>query len=143
VIIQEVRCQMNRRIRTQAEPPNDDGILRLPIASDRQIYRMGRVGRRRWKLPGAMLLLVVGAQAAPKQSRPTDAQIRRILIDESRAAYSGSCPCPYDTDRAGRRCGKRSAHSRAGGESPLCFDRDVTKEMIEEYRKRTSDGEEN
>jgi hypothetical protein len=46
-------------------------------------------------------------------------------IRQSIAAYSGSCPCPYSTDRAGRRCGGRSAHSRGGGAAPLCFPADV------------------
>jgi hypothetical protein len=112
-----------------------------PIVLFSRICTIGRVRQSNWKLLGAVLLLVGGAQATPKHSKLTDARIRRILIDESRAAYSGSCPCPYDTDRAGRRCGRRSAYSRAGGESPLCFDHDVTKEMIEEYRKRTSDSD--
>lgn len=52
------------------------------------------------------------------------------LIRDSRMRYSGSCACPYDTDRAGRRCGGRSAYSRPGGASPLCFEHDVTPEMI-------------
>lgn len=85
---------------------------------------------------GALLFVVSSVGAAP--ARPTDAQVRKILIAESREAYSGNCPCPYDTDRAGRSCGKRSAYSRPGGEAPLCFDRDVTQPMIEAYRARPS-----
>lgn len=38
-----------------------------------------------------------------------------------RAPYTGSCDCPYHTDRAGRRCGARSAYSRPGGRSPRCY----------------------
>lgn len=38
-----------------------------------------------------------------------------------RAAVSGSCDCPYDTDRRGRACGGRSAYSRPGGRQPLCY----------------------
>ena len=94
--------------------------------------------QRRWLLLCVVLFLVNGAHAAPVEAKLTDAQIRKILIDESRAAYSGNCPCPYDTDSRGHRCGKRSAYLRPGGEAPLCFDRDVTKEMIEEYRRRTA-----
>lgn len=41
-----------------------------------------------------------------------------------RAAVSGSCDCPYDTDKRGRSCGKRSAYSRPGGRSPVCYIRD-------------------
>ena len=78
----------------------------------------------------------VAALGATAKQELTDAQIRRILIAESRAESSGNCPCPYDTDRAGRRCGKRSAYSREGGAAPLCYDRDVTPEMIRAYRER-------
>lgn len=88
--------------------------------------------RARWRIVGFWVLLAVGAAAAP-----SDAEVRKLLVQESRGAYSGNCPCPYDTDRAGRRCGKRSAYSRPGGEAPLCFDSDVTQGMIEEYRKRS------
>lgn len=39
----------------------------------------------------------------------------------SRAPVSGSCDCPYDSDSSGRRCGGRSAYSRPGGRSPVCY----------------------
>jgi hypothetical protein len=79
------------------------------------------------------------SEAAPKQENAkkkklSDAQIRKVLIEESIAAYSGNCPCPYSRASNGSRCGRRSAHSRAGGEAPLCFDSDVTKEMVQAYR---------
>ena len=70
-------------------------------------------------------------------SPPTDAEIRRILINQSIARYSGSCPCPYNSDRAGRRCGRRSAHSRPGGASPLCYPGDVSDGAVAAYRRRT------
>lgn len=38
-----------------------------------------------------------------------------------RASSSGSCDCPYDTDSAGNSCGSRSAYSRPGGASPICY----------------------
>ncbi len=41
-----------------------------------------------------------------------------------------------NADRAGRNCGKRSAYSRPGGRSPLCYESDVTKAMVDEYRAR-------
>lgn len=46
-------------------------------------------------------------------------------IRASIAAYPGNCPCPYSYDRAGRRCGGRSAWSRRGGYAPLCYPSDV------------------
>ncbi len=66
----------------------------------------------------------------------SDTAIKQVLIRESINAYSGSCPCPYSTDRAGRRCGGRSAHSRPGGESPLCDESDISQQMIDNYRQR-------
>jgi len=48
-----------------------------------------------------------------------------ILMRESLRGYGGSCPCPYNSDRAGRSCGARSAYSRPGGKSPLCYARDI------------------
>lgn len=64
----------------------------------------------------------------------SDDEIRKILIRQSLARYSGSCPCPYNRDRAGRRCGRRSAYTRPGGASPLCYDSDVTDKMVATYR---------
>lgn len=73
---------------------------------------------------------------ASRESSLSDAAIRKILIQKSIAAYGGSCPCPYNLDRAGRRCGRRSAYSRPGGASPLCYDHDISDQMIRNYRKR-------
>lgn len=72
----------------------------------------------------------------PKKKPLTDAQIKQLLIDESIAAYSGNCPCPYNTDRRGRSCGLRSAYSREGGEAPLCYPKDVSAEMVKAYREQ-------
>ena len=76
--------------------------------------------------------LAISPQA---QARETDSQVRQRLIKESIASYSGSCPCPYNTDRGGRRCGGRSAWSRDGGYAPLCFDDDISKETVERNRR--------
>ncbi len=65
----------------------------------------------------------------------TDSEVRKLLIQQSIGSYSGSCPCPYNRARNGSRCGKRSAYSKPGGAEPLCYDRDVTDEMVERYRK--------
>jgi hypothetical protein len=83
---------------------------------------------------GVMFTFLSGA-AIGAASELSDDEIRDILIQQSISRYSGNCPCPYNTDRAGRRCGKRSAYSKPGGASPLCYPQDVTEEMIERYRK--------
>lgn len=74
--------------------------------------------------------------AKPKKKPLSDAQIKQLLIDESIAAYSGNCPCPYNTARNGSRCGRRSAYSREGGEAPLCYAKDVSAEMVKQYREQ-------
>lgn len=90
------------------------------------------------KLSALVLILVFGtALATPPKETEADAEIKQLLIEESRARYPGNCPCPYNVDRAGSRCGKRSAYSRPGGASPLCYPSDISDEMVEEYRKRT------
>ena len=65
----------------------------------------------------------------------SDAEVRQQMVDESIASYSGNCPCPYNVDRAGRSCGRRSAYSRPGGASPLCYVGDITDEAVTAYRK--------
>jgi hypothetical protein len=84
----------------------------------------------------ALLVLPVGTALGQTKSAKTDAQIRQTLIAESIAAYEGNCPCPYSKNRAGRSCGGNSAYSKPGGASPLCYDKDVTQKMVDEYRKR-------
>jgi outer membrane biosynthesis protein TonB len=45
---------------------------------------------------------------------------QRLTVAEPqpiRESKAGNCECPYDTDRAGRTCGDRSAYSRDGGRS--------------------------
>ena len=39
----------------------------------------------------------------------------------SNSYYDGNCPCPYSLDVDGNICGERSAYSRSGGASPICY----------------------
>ncbi|MBD9628157.1 SH3 domain-containing protein [Ensifer sp. ENS06] len=71
-----------------------------------------------------------------KVPRISDALIVQRIIAESISGYSGSCPCPENRDRAGRRCGRRSAYSKPGGAAPICYPDDVSREMIEAFRAR-------
>lgn len=64
----------------------------------------------------------------------TDATIIARIISESISGYPGNCPCPYNRDRAGHKCGGRSAYSRPGGYSPVCYPTDVTRAMIDAFR---------
>ena len=67
------------------------------------------------------------------------AKVYANLIQQSLASYSGNCPCPYNLDSLGRKCGKRSAHSKSGGESPLCFLDDITDEEVRRFRERCTE----
>jgi hypothetical protein len=75
------------------------------------------------------------AQSAPA-AKTTDGQIKDEIVRLSILGYSGSCPCPYNRDRAGRSCGRRSAYSRPGGAAPLCYAEDVTAKMVAEHRAK-------
>jgi hypothetical protein len=69
----------------------------------------------------------------------TAAAIAAIIVQASRAEYHAGgrpCACPDDTARNGSACGGRSAYSRPGGASPLCYPSDVTAMMIESHRQR-------
>ena len=90
---------------------------------------------RRITAPPPPKTVTVRDESKPSSPK-TDDQIKRLVIQQSLASYSGNCPCPYNVDRAGRRCGKRSAYSRPRGVSPLCYDPDVTQRMVDAFRTR-------
>ncbi|MBP1139298.1 hypothetical protein CBI55_22755 [Pseudomonas syringae] len=87
----------------------------------------------------AILAFLCAFSANARETQVTDASIVKAIIQESIDGYSGNCPCPYNSARNGSRCGKRSAYSREGGEEPICYKEDVTKEMINDYRRRLKD----
>ena len=68
--------------------------------------------------------------------RISDDDVRKTMIQESIASYRGNCPCPYSRAANGSSCGKRSAYSRPGGASLLCYPDDISQQMIEQYRRR-------
>lgn len=65
----------------------------------------------------------------------SDSKIKKQMIYESRSEYPGKCPCPYDVARNGSSCGGRSAYSRKGGYVPLCYESDITKEMLNRWKE--------
>jgi hypothetical protein len=81
-------------------------------------------------------VLAAVAVAAMDAQRLTGSQIRDRIVAESLASYPGNCPCPYNTDRAGRKCGARSAWSKPGGRSPMCYAKEVTDEQVRQFRLR-------
>ncbi|MGL4094956.1 SH3 domain-containing protein [Hyphomicrobiales bacterium] len=72
-------------------------------------------------------------QTVEVKPKISPSMIIQRIIAESIAGYPGTCACPYSTDRRGRKCGSRSAYSKPGGYSPICFAGDVTRSMIEAY----------
>jgi len=80
------------------------------------------------------LTLNFGADA--KQATQSDEAIKQKIIQQSIQAYSGNCPCTYNTARNGSRCGKRSAYNRVGGAAPLCYPEDVSDRMVKEFKGR-------
>lgn len=94
--------------------------------------------RRLFILAAFILATLLATAPAPANTKLTDSQIKALLIQKSISSYPGTCPCPYSVNRAGHRCGKRSAYSKPGGRTPLCYPSDVTQKMIEDYRKQHS-----
>lgn len=73
------------------------------------------------------------SSAATSTPGVADSQARQSLIRQSIANYSGNCPCPYNITANGSRCGGRSAYSRPGGESPLCYERDISEQQLARF----------
>ncbi|MBX5174656.1 SH3 domain-containing protein [Rhizobium sp. NZLR1b] len=74
----------------------------------------------------------------PTTPQISDSIVIQRIIAESISMYPGSCACPYNTDREGRRCGKRSAYNRGGGYAPVCFAGDVSPDMIQSARQQST-----
>ncbi len=103
-------------------------------------------------LPSTKVSLPQNTEPAGEDAKPSASKIKRkveigltaaaiaaIIVQASRAEYHAGgrpCACPDDTARNGSACGGRSAYSRPGGASPLCYPSDVTAAMIELYRQR-------
>jgi hypothetical protein len=79
-------------------------------------------------------LFFVALMATAASAAPTDAEIKQVIIQQSLASYPGPCPCPYNTMRNGRQCGGNSAYSKPGGYEPICYETQVTPQMIRLYR---------
>ena len=88
------------------------------------------------KLVSASLVIISCAVTVHSaMAKPlSDLQIKQRIIQESIAEYPSNCPCPYNTARNGSSCGRRSAYSRPGGYAPICYQQDVTPQMIKAYR---------
>ena len=55
---------------------------------------------------------------------------KQKMIKDSISKYHGKCACPYQLMSNGRKCGKRSAYSKQGGYSPLCYPDDISDNLM-------------
>jgi hypothetical protein len=82
----------------------------------------------------AFLVTLLTATAA--LAAMSDQQVKQAIIQESIASYPGPCACPYNLAHNGSMCGRRSAYSRPGGYAPICYESQITPEMIRTYRQQ-------
>lgn len=85
---------------------------------------------------GVSIVAVLLSGTVQARSNLTDAEIRDQMIQESAQSYAGACPCPYSATRNGSRCGGRSAYSKPGGASPLCYPQDISENLLRAYKQK-------
>ena len=85
----------------------------------------------------AAAFVFVSDMAIAKSNQLTDDQVKQRIIDDSISSHPGTCACPFNAARNGSSCGRRSAWSKAGGYSPICYKKEVSKEMVTEWRPQT------
>jgi hypothetical protein len=147
------------RVAFRAEPSKDGGIIdrfdrgrRVSLLrrdGDWSKVRDGLTQREGWLAARFLSADKPTARAESKKQIPSESQAKarevetipdstivQRIIAESIASYPSSCACPYNVDRGGRRCGKRSAYSKPGGYSPVCYAGDVSKSMMEAFANR-------
>lgn len=99
-----------------------------------------RVTAFRWVV--VLATVSIGGIGVASAQPPSDAQVRERIIHQSVAAYLATghpCACPYNLARNGTHCGGRSAYSRPGGASPLCYPSDVSGGMVTDWRRAHAD----
>lgn len=88
------------------------------------------------KIPAQVARASSASAAASLPTRSKLDEAKHEMIRQSKVNYSGNCPCPESRDKAGRRCGKRSAYSRPGGASPLCYPSDIPDQQAQAFLAR-------
>jgi hypothetical protein len=97
-------------------------------------------------LVSLLLMPELYAQRSPDPNLPTvhreelrqlsDTRIREHIIQESLEHYPNRCVCPYQTrDLHGRSCQRRHEVVKTAP-LPVCYPRQVSSEMIMEWRRR-------
>jgi len=78
--------------------------------------------------------LFINSASVFAQPKTTDDEIKKQIIAQSLSSYSGKCPCPYSVMSSGQSCGTKSAYSKPGGTSVICFLSDVNSTMIKNFK---------
>jgi hypothetical protein len=101
---------------------------------------MRRASHRHALAISAGLLLTLAGTGPVFAANLSDEEVRQLIVTQSLRSYPGNCPCPYNVDQSGRRCGKRSAWSKPRGYSPTCFVNEVSDEQIRAFRAIAGSG---
>jgi hypothetical protein len=83
----------------------------------------------------AAAFVFVSDMAIAKSNQLTDDQVKQKIIDDSIASYPGTCACPFNTARNGSSCGAAALGVKRRY-SPICYKKEVSKEMIKEWRQQ-------
>jgi hypothetical protein len=89
-----------------------------------------------WTIRLLLSAIAVSGAAGPESSAMSEAEIRNRMIHDSIMEFPDRCPCPYSLAADRKPCGRRSAYSKTNGASPICFEKDVTPDMIKRFRER-------
>ena len=81
----------------------------------------------------AALIMLLAFAVAPLHAKEDLEAIKQRMISESLSQYHGNCPCPYNYASNGSHCGARSAYTKRGGTSPLCYPTDITERQAQEW----------
>jgi len=105
----------------------NDGFAGCPIV---QTVYPKEASVKRVLIVLSLVLAASGASAAPM----TDAQVEHAIIHEYISSFSTPCACPYQVLRNKTICGAGSGVSHHPGTKPICYRRDVTAQMVRDWR---------
>jgi hypothetical protein len=101
-----------------------------------------------WRMSACLLMVALTGCASVSAPRYCDSAAENIRYEVNQyqdwdIAWMGialtwvglECPCPESTDSEGRKCGARSAYSRSGGSSPLCYPEEIPRRQIPAVRE--------
>ena len=121
-------ANVNMRSDARAEA---GAIMTIPSGS--QVVALGMRGAWRGVRYGGKTGWVASRYLAAERPQPKPVPKVSVPVEVARPAQRsrkgepvrgpmvGRCDCPYDLMRNGRLCGGRSAYSRPGGRSPVCY----------------------